>query len=569
MIKKFSRLKISAKINIIVISLLLLFSLVMTLVLENIVESAVKDSATEKAKSDLALTYQWIEANYPGEWRLQGNSIYRGDVLFNGNNQIVDKLAELTNGDTVTIFLKDTRVATTVQTEEGKRAVGTKASDAVIQQTLKEGKNYYGEADVVGHQYQTAYMPIKDTNGTIIGMWYVGAPTEMVSSVMKKINAALLVTLAILILLSVTLLMLYTTRIKNRIARVADALQYAARGDFTREIDDQTGDEISQLADSFSKAQEGLRKLILQIRTASDSLAASSEELSVGAKETSTASDSIAVAIQEVATASEDQAHHARDLNNSVQNIVSGLQQISTNAEQVELATATNAMESNNGMRVMGQTMQQVHHINDMMQSTSTVIQNLHEKSAEIGNIINIITDISDQTNLLALNAAIEAARAGEHGKGFAVVAEEVRKLAEQSTESAYQIQDLINGIQEDISASIGSIKGGSNAIKEGIDLATVAEESFEKMSDSTKETHEKIHEVFNLVQGINKGTESMLQLLNNTTERMNDISAETQTVAASTEEQNASMEEVYALSQKLSGLAEDLRKSTHVFRVE
>lgn len=561
-------LKISAKINILVVSLLLIFSLVMTLVLESIIQNAVEDSATEKAKSDLELTYQWIEANYPGEWRLVGESLYRDEVLFNLNNDIVDKVAELTNGDTVTVFVGDTRVATTVKNEDGSRAVGTQASDAVIQQTLNEGKNFYGEADVVGNKYQTAYMPIKDGDGKIIGMWYVGAPIEMVNSVMKKVRIALLVTLAILITASIILLMLYTTKMKRRIAAVADALAHAGNGDFTQEIIDDTGDEITQLANSYGKAREGLRDLILGIREASESLAESSEELSAGAEETAKASDSIAQSIQEVATASEDQSQDAHDLNDSVHNIVSGIQQINTNAEQVEQATATNAMESNNGVKIMAQTMQQVLHINDMIQSTSKVIQGLNEKSAEIGNIINIITDISDQTNLLALNAAIEAARAGDHGKGFAVVAEEVRKLAEQSNESAFQIQDLISGIQEDISESIGSINDGSQAISEGIELATKAEDSFKKMSESTKKTHEQIYEVSSFVHEINKGTEEMLQLLHHITKRMDDTSAETQTIAASTEEQHASMEEIHALSQTLSKLAEDLREASRVFKV-
>ncbi|MDQ7095376.1 cache domain-containing protein [Desulfosporosinus sp. PR] len=126
-----------------------------------------------KAQKDLAACQEIIDAKYPGPWSVRNEELYKGEVKISLNNDLVDHLAQLT-GDTVTLFLGDTRAATTVRGSNGERAIGTKAAANVAQIVLKNGQTYSGEADVVGQRYQTAYTPLRTGNGTIIGMFYVG-----------------------------------------------------------------------------------------------------------------------------------------------------------------------------------------------------------------------------------------------------------------------------------------------------------------------------------------------------------------------------------------------------------
>ncbi|KLU63399.1 transcriptional regulatory protein CitT [Peptococcaceae bacterium CEB3] len=146
-------------------------------------------AAIIKAKTDLATCSEIVDRTYPGPWRDQGGLLYKGSVEITNNIPLVDHLSGLT-GDTVTFFLGDTRVATTVRGSTGKRAIGTKVSAVVARTVLQEGQNYLGQANVVGQIFQTAYEPLRADDGTIVGMFYVGISHSydqvMIANSLKK-----------------------------------------------------------------------------------------------------------------------------------------------------------------------------------------------------------------------------------------------------------------------------------------------------------------------------------------------------------------------------------------------
>lgn len=151
------------------------------------------DAAIVKANTDIATGMEIINRTHPGPWHVQEGMLYKGKTQISQNMELVDHLADLT-GDTVTLFLGDTRVATTVRGPNGERAIGTKVSDIVAQTVLVNGQIYLGEANVVGELYQTAYEPIRDINGDIIGIFYVGISKGYAQSfiVYSSIRLALL-----------------------------------------------------------------------------------------------------------------------------------------------------------------------------------------------------------------------------------------------------------------------------------------------------------------------------------------------------------------------------------------
>ena len=208
------KLKLGTKINIIVIAIIVVLSSMIGFVVNQEVTRGIKEFATEKAKGDLGLAYRYINNEYPGDWEVKDNQLYKGKTLINDNYEIVDLIGEDT-GYTVTIFLEDTRISTNVMID-GERAIGTQASAEVVNTVLKNGENFYGEANVAGNMYQTAYMPIKDATGDIIGIFYVGASQEIINNLLGSFLTKFLTVLVVMIVLAFGAVYWFTSKMKKR-----------------------------------------------------------------------------------------------------------------------------------------------------------------------------------------------------------------------------------------------------------------------------------------------------------------------------------------------------------------
>lgn len=218
-------------------------------------------AAIIKAQSDLATCTEITDLKYPGDWRVENGILYKGKTEISHLNSLVDSLAKLT-GDTVTIFLNDTRVATTVRGTDGERAIGTKVSDVVAQKVLKNGENYLGEANVVGQIYQTAYEPLRDTQGNILGMFYVGISRsyaqEMIANSLGQ-TAALGAGLTLIVGL---LTWLFIEKVIIRpLHNIALGTRDLATGHVTEKIDVTGPKEIGELASAFNQMIERLESV--------------------------------------------------------------------------------------------------------------------------------------------------------------------------------------------------------------------------------------------------------------------------------------------------------------------
>ncbi|MDT8858781.1 methyl-accepting chemotaxis protein [Alkalihalobacillus sp. MEB130] len=564
--KTFNNMKMATKINVLVLTILFIFAIVIGIVVQHLVADGVKDSAVEKARSDMYLSFKAIDQRYPGEWEIKDGSLYKGETQVNDNFEMVDYIAEMTGG-TVTIFQDDTRVTTNVLVD-GQRAIGTQASDMIIEHVLQNGHNYFGEANVAGVMSQTAYQPIKDASGTTIGMWFVGVSQHFIDETISKILTGLIVVLVIGVAIAVVVVLLFANQIRKRLANVGQALAMAGNGDFTTNVNDRSKDEIGQLAQNYQSMKENLSLLIKEVIETSEQVAASSEQLSAGAEETSRATDQISESIQSVASGSENQVMTTGQANSAASGISGNMKQITSHVKTVTDSAQLTKEKAEEGAKVIHQSIVQMELIQQKTEEISKVVEQLGNKSNEIGNIVTLITAVAEQTNLLALNAAIEAARAGEHGKGFAVVADEVRKLAEQSSHSAGQIRVLIQDIQTEIKQSVLSMDEAKHAVGEGEQSVQRAGTEFEGISESVQQVTSQIQEVSTAVNQITKQMASMVSFIDEATNLAEESSSYTQEVAAAAEEQNATMEEVASAATTLSEMAEGLQESVKKFKV-
>ncbi|MGF7033912.1 methyl-accepting chemotaxis protein [Paenibacillus mucilaginosus] len=368
--------------------------------------------------------------------------------------------------------------------------------------------------------------------------------------------------IAAAILIGLVMAYLIARNISRPMIQASEALGRVAAGDLTVEpLKVKSRDEIGQLAEAFNRMTADMNAMVSQIKVSSEMVAASAEQLLASAEQSSKAAESVADGSQEASDYTEKQMQSVEELFNALSEVSAGMQQISGNGEiMLTMVRETNEL-SDRGGRAVQAIAEQMNEINQTSEESSRMIRLLGEQSKQIGNIVTLITGIANQTNLLALNAAIEAARAGEHGKGFAVVAGEVRKLAEQSVQSAAQITSLVESIQRDTDKVILSVERGTDKVYEGIRKAEDVRDAFTEIKESIQTVSVKVEEVTHSVEDMTASSEEMTATIETVSTASEQIATASQTNAAASQQQLASMQEISASSQSLAHLAEELNE--------
>lgn len=479
----------------------------------------------ESLKKDLRLSYDLVDHRYPGPWSVRDGKLYKGDTLMNENFAVVDEVAEDT-GDAVTLFLGDTRVSTTVRdAKTGKRKVGTKAAPYVVDAVLKQGQNYIGEADVAGTKHLTAYMPIRDTAGNVIGMWFVGIPLTHAAAVVSKLTWSISLIGLIMLAIVLAFLIPLTNSFTNPIRKTAEVLDRVAQGDLTVHLGEQKFKALALLTDAANKMIDHLKDLVRRVQDAAVQVAAQSEELSASAQEVTATVQTVAATAEELSAGAEETAAHAQ-----------------TAAE----ASDRVQQQAKEGMQAVDGAVQQIRSAQQTVDQGARLVKQLGERSAAIGQITEVIKGIAEQTNLLALNAAIEAARAGEHGRGFAVVAEEVRKLAEQSARAAEEITGIIAEIQRGTAEAVAAMDRAAGAVHEGVSAVAQTQGRLKEILNSVTATLTEIRDIARATEQASHGS---------------------QNVAHSAQEMSQMIQQVAQLAQDLARRAEELREAVRVFK--
>ncbi|GLB60271.1 methyl-accepting chemotaxis protein [Cytobacillus sp. NCCP-133] len=406
------------------------------------------------------------------------------------------------------------------------------------------------------------------TNG-LTGMKVIGTMNlDEISAAVKPIMMSTILFVGIFVLVGAVISYLIVRSITRPLNQLVLATDKVSEGDLTQKFEVKNNDEISKLGVSFNKMVGSLQHLINQVGEKAVHLASSSEQLTASSEQNNMATEQVANSIQEVASATEQQTVKVKESTAVVKEMSGRIQQIMLNTEVV----AKTAGETNEvvvkGNTAIDLSNNQMKNINHTVSELGSIVHTLGKRSEEIGQIVNVISEIADQTNLLALNAAIEAARAGEHGRGFAVVADEVRKLAEQSSKSTESIRELISTIQTDTGKAIDSMEKGTAEVEKGIDLVNNAGDAFSHIQQFADTVSSQIAEVSSSIRDMAEGADQVVEIVTAIEEIAAVTTSESQDVSAATEEQLASMEEIAASAASLSGMAEELLDSVKKFKV-
>jgi methyl-accepting chemotaxis protein len=370
--------------------------------------------------------------------------------------------------------------------------------------------------------------------------------------------------------LALILALLISGRIIKPLCEVNTQLREIADGDadLTRKLNIRSKDEIGELAFNFNKMTENLGSMIEQVKLAANSLANSSTNLTSDSGVTAGATERISDIIGEVALGTAKQMNDLQTNTISFSEISIGIGQIASSVQDISEASHRSASFAIAGDESLLAAGQQMESINRSIQSLSLQVQGFVNRSQEIGSIVGVIKGIASQTNMLALNATIEAARAGEQGRGFAVVADQVRKLAEQSAESANQIAEMASGIQSEADNAMKVMMSSMSEVRGGTEIIQQAGRSFGEIRLSIDSLAEQVQEVSGAVEEITAATEEIVESLRSVTTIAETTAASTQHVSAASQEQRASVEQIASSASELNFMAHGLQGLVARFNV-
>ncbi|MEK3978400.1 methyl-accepting chemotaxis protein [Psychrobacillus sp. FSL K6-2836] len=384
-----------------------------------------------------------------------------------------------------------------------------------------------------------------------------------------KTAIALIILTIVAIIFGILISYFIGKSISKPIQKVTNGLEEIAKGNLAVEpIIIKNRDEVGVMATTFNKMSNDLQQIVSSVRDSSMLLAANAEELSASSEESLASSQMVAKSAEEQMAASEQQVKHLDSSMNSMGSLQQGVFEIASSNDEMLQATADVKTLVTKGSSVVSEVANQMETIHTTFTETTEIMKNMAKHSDEIQNITSLITDISEQTNLLALNAAIEAARAGEYGKGFAVVAEEVRKLAEQSKNSASEIESMVQLIQSASGSAVKAISTGGDKVEQGLAKTTESLNVFHEIETSVEDVVQKVELVSSEIGQI----QEMAQSVTESAEKVQTIAAHAADSAsdtsAATEQQLAANEEISANAQSLADLAEKLQNKVSHFNL-
>ena len=463
--------------------------------------------------------------------------------------EFVDKVKSFTDLEN-TIFEQDTRLITTIM-KDGKRVVGTKMDNPkVLDTVLAKGEIFIAQNLILGRPYVTAYWPIRDPNGKISGMFFVGKLLEVVEAEKKKVSMAVLAVTAVLALIMICLAWLVVRGITRPLHKMIDMVKDIAEGDgdLTKRLVVERKDEIGEVSGYINQFIENIQGVVKRISANSTMIAASSDQLSSIATELSSGAEDTSQRAANVATASEE-------MSANLNNVAAAMEQSSTNTNMVASAaeemTSTINDIAENAARARNISSKAV----DQAKLASERMEDLGAAAKKIGMVTEAITEISEQTNLLALNATIEAARAGEAGKGFAVVANEIKDLARQTAQATLNIKNQIVDVQRTTEASVSEINQISEVISGVNDTVATIAAAVEEQNVATREIANNIAQASQGIQEVNENVSQSSAVAGNITEDISKVNLAATGISESSRKVQSSSEDLQRMAAELNAI--------------
>lgn len=369
-------------------------------------------------------------------------------------------------------------------------------------------------------------------------------------------------------LISIFISLVVSKSITKHVYNLKDVFQKASEGDLTIRVNIKSKDEFLDLGNSFNHMLDEINHLIDNVKHSATILKETATSINSSASETARAINEVSLTIDQVAQGATSQSQDISEGVDSVNSLAQKIELIGNLSTEMNNVSNNTSVLSQEGLKIMEILTSKTAEANTTTIEVSNVIEDMDKSTSQISLITDTINSIAEQTNLLALNAAIEAARAGESGRGFSVVADEIRKLAEQSTNATKQIQELIEQIKLKSQLAVSSVHSAKSVVNEQTTAVNETRDIFNKIIDSIKILISEIHETQASITQTNENKEDIVSRIQNISAVAEENSASTEEVSSATQEISAIMTEFTTSAAELSELALRLEAEINKFKL-
>ncbi|OPJ62740.1 methyl-accepting chemotaxis protein [Clostridium oryzae] len=394
------------------------------------------------------------------------------------------------------------------------------------------------------------------------------------SASQKIFNSAIastIMSIVLVILISLVICLFTIISVTRPLKKVTEKLKEisSSGGDLTKRIDYDSKDEIGELSNSFDLFMNKLQFMIKDISVSTGSISTSAQVLSQTTKESTAALDNISASTETIADGASENTSAIEEITSHVAEIAKfseeTVQISSTTSKSCEIATVS-ASES---IEQLDSIYGAMNNIKESAEQVETLIDSLDKSSDKISAAVQLIESIAEQTNMLALNAAIEAARAGENGKGFAVVSEQIRKLADESSEAAKVIENMVKDNKSNAVKAVDAVSKMDSSIISGVDKTRTANENVKGIIESMRSVMTEVEKIDNYINEQASNIDQINKAMDDIASNISSSAEVSQNINGSVEEQLQGMKQIELNAAEITNMIEKLDNIAGSFIVE
>ncbi|WP_181687206.1 methyl-accepting chemotaxis protein [Halorhabdus salina] len=360
-----------------------------------------------------------------------------------------------------------------------------------------------------------------------------------------------------------------SSHLQSKAAAYGDVLDDVADGDLTRRVDPNSENEAMEtVGKELNATLDALESTIADVESFASEVAQSSDTVRQNADRVSDASRQVSQSIDEIFDGASEQSERLRDIADEMETLSASAEEVASSAQEVAATSREAAEVGETGRDAAEDAIEEMNAIEDETERTRQAINDLAADLEEIGEIVDLITQIVEQTNMLAINASIEAAHSGG-GEGFAVVADEIKSLAEETKDAAGDIEARIEAIQEQADETVHTMETTSERMGDGVKTVTEAVESLETIVEHAEEADRGIQEIDDATEDQAHTAQQVMTMVDDLTAISHQTTEEADTVASAADEQTDSIAEVSESAGELRRQADELQSLLDRFEVD